>query len=171
MAAVGQTLSPDRELGGRVAFHLPPLTPLLRGQGQCCWETMAIVGDRGWWQMGGHTASSRQLPELGACFIIRSFQEPRLHTTGGRGHPMSLLSSLTPARPPVPQKAPSPSPFLSAGSILSLLPLRQAPPLLRAPRRPDAHSPSSPRVFPAQLGPEACPVFFHPGGFCSPLST
>lgn len=118
---------------------------------------MAIEGDRGWWQMGGHTASSRQLPELGACFIIRSFQEPRLHTTGGRGHPMSLLSSLTPARPPVPQKAPSPSPFLSAGSILSLLPLRQAPPLLRAPRRPDAHSPSSPRVFPAQLGPEACP--------------
>lgn len=109
--------------------------------------------------MGGHTASSRQLPELEACFI-RSFQELWPRTMGGWGHLMSLLSSFTPARPPVPQKAPSPWTFLSACSILLLLPLRQAPRLLRPPRKPDIHSPSSPMFFPAQPGSEACPRSF-----------
>lgn len=72
-----------------------------------------MVGDGNWWQMGGHKAFSRQLPEEGACFV-GSFQELWPHTTGGRGCPLSLLSSFTPALPPVPQKAPSPSSFLPA---------------------------------------------------------
>lgn len=46
---------------------------------------------------------------------------------GGQGCPLSLLCSFAPAQPPVPQKAPSPLPFLPAGSNLLRLPLPQAP--------------------------------------------